>query len=296
MTTFISNQRKKRHEIEWLRILSAFGIVWFHTSNIGKNVAYAGLAAFLIISLFLAAKQKPILERMNRLLTPWGFWMVFYGLLNLARKEPIANADYGVFFAILAGTAQHLWYLPFIFFVIVFFDQLRTILPTKLIAYLCVTLAALLMLFVNHWRPTPFELAPPLGQYLHALIGVLVGVLFASRNSMPPIIFAILWLLIIYLLCSYTLNFEGVGVPYLIGILSTSFVLLPRWNFQPSLNLNWLADCTLGIYLAYPFFFLIVMKFLVLAPLAIPFVVFALTAFFVWALKKFMPKIAKSIV
>lgn len=290
------NTSLKRQEIEWLRILGAFGIVWFHCSSIGKDVAYAGLISFLIISLFLSAKPKPVLERMNRLLTPWVIWLLFYGFLNLARNLPFVNTDFGIISGVFAGSAIHLWYLPFIFFVVTFFDQIRKCLPTSFLAYLCAFIIMLLIISVSVWRHLPFQITPPLGQYMHALIGVFAGVFFASYSSLPKNVFIIILLIIFTLLCIFAWDFEGIGVPYLLGLAVTSFILLPSWSFDPKLNLNWLSSCTLGVYMVHPFFILLEYKLYLAPPLFTPFIVFTLSVIFVLCLKSAAPRLAKYIV
>ena len=45
---------RKRADIEFLRVLSTFGIVWFHSGVFGHEFAYSGLIVFLILSMYLA--------------------------------------------------------------------------------------------------------------------------------------------------------------------------------------------------------------------------------------------------
>ena len=45
--------------VEGLRILAGFGIVWFHTENaLGKSIGYAGLPVFLIIFCALTVSRQ----------------------------------------------------------------------------------------------------------------------------------------------------------------------------------------------------------------------------------------------
>lgn len=45
---------KVRQDIEILRVLSAFGIVWFHSGAPGRAFAYSGLVIFIILSVYLS--------------------------------------------------------------------------------------------------------------------------------------------------------------------------------------------------------------------------------------------------
>lgn len=92
---------EKRQDIEIIRIICAFGIVWFHTSEIGKDIAYSALSIFIIISMYFSSKTTlkniTILNRAKRLLIPWMFWFLFYGVINIVRQTPFIDTSKGFF-------------------------------------------------------------------------------------------------------------------------------------------------------------------------------------------------------
>jgi len=116
---------QRNYNVDRLRILATFGIVWFHTVGIpGRHVAYAGLAIFIMLSFAYVTLRSPMAtsaailsERFKRLLLPWAFWWLIYlaakmGKSVLSNTPFSADIDLGW---ILAGPSIHLWYLPFAF-------------------------------------------------------------------------------------------------------------------------------------------------------------------------------------
>lgn len=288
---------ERRQEIELLRIVSAFGIVWFHCSSFGKDIAYSGLVVFLILSMYFSAnpdsKPKPISERAKRLLIPWALWLLFYGVLHVILKKPFIRTNNGIVAGILAGTSIHLWYMPFIFMAITLFDQAKKCIASQTLAYICALIIVFIFSITGFWRPWSSGLSSPWGQYVHALNGVFIGVFFANCGAMPrPIRLGFILLMLAAVALSY-LDFPSVGEPYLIGITVTAVTLLPRWNFHFGLKFNALSDCTLGIYLSHPFWLLVFKQFWSAPDFTLPFLVFGVSAATVLCFKKATPNMSK---
>lgn len=249
----------KRQDIELLRVFSALGIVWFHSGVVGKDIAYSGLVVFLALSFYFAAQSttapKSVLQRSKRLLLPWLVWFVFYGFVNLATHKSFFHIENGIIFGILSGTSIHLWYMPFIFIALVIFDRIQERFSPRTIAYASSVFAILIMGLAYVWRPWSLHVGAPIAQYAHALEGVFVGVFLAHYFDLPKFDRSALLLVILALALYLTiLPMPGVGIPYLLAIGISAAVLLANNNRAMGLNIGWLSECTLGIYLIHPFY------------------------------------------
>jgi hypothetical protein len=290
----------KRQEIELLRIVSAFGVVWFHSSDLGKDIAYSGLISFLLLSLYFSAKsgsnQKPVLARVRRLLVPWIIWLFFYGALNVIFHKPFIKTDNGLIAGILAGSSIHLWYMPFIFTATVIFDFIKKYVNGTILVYICSILAVLTFVMTGFWRPWSLELGYPWAQYAHAFAGILVGVVFANSGSVKRPVAAGLMVLTLIAVALFGCNAAGIGVPYLLGITAAMLVLLPRWNLHAAVNIQALSECTLGIYLSHIFWLMVIRKTGFPFESGLPFAVFAVSAVTVWCFRKIAPRISGYVV
>ena len=291
------NSPEKRQEIELLRIFSAFGIIWYHSASTGRDIAYAGLVAFLIISLYFSAKikspPKPVLERAKILLLPWIVWSIFYGAINLAQNRPFFSLDNGLTAGVLSGTSIHLWYMPFIFFVIIIFDYIKRYLTATILCYGCVALALALLWLNSAWRPTSLALGAPYAQYAHALDGVFIGVFFANCSALPRAMRAGFIAAILAFVMLFAWSVPGMGVTYLVGIALAAVILLPDWQLSFPVNISVLSECTLGIYLSHVFWIRVVSKLGITSELLLPFLVFGISALTILALKRYAPRIAQ---
>ncbi|WP_426043717.1 hypothetical protein [Caulobacter sp. DWR3-1-2] len=84
--------KKRDSAIEWLRVASAAGIVWYHANVTGSYWGYAGLIVFLIMSMMFDAGQN--IHRQTII----GFVLVAGVLslpLSLRQKAPEARAIFG---------------------------------------------------------------------------------------------------------------------------------------------------------------------------------------------------------
>jgi len=113
--------------LDRLKILAAIGIVWFHLGTVPyRQVAYAGMPVFLLIFFSLIARrgvttttQQFVRRRYHRLLKPWLFWSVVYGLCRMTKalltKDSSALHELLSVQTLVTGTSIHLWYLPYAF-------------------------------------------------------------------------------------------------------------------------------------------------------------------------------------
>jgi|GEM_PF-4479842 len=278
-----------RVEIEIFRILSAFGIVWFHSGiDIGRDIAYGGLIYFLIISAYFATistRSHSIIERAERLLIPFLLWSLFYGSIHFITKGYFFPENYTFVSKVLASPSIHLWFLPFVFFSLIAIDNLRQIISKKWVVTAIGLTAISLILFSPKWREISF--IPPLGQYIHAFPAILIGIFLGVMHQIR-----IKWILIIGIIASIVIMIykkePGVGIPYLTGFIPCYFLFKGnRINNKKSLLLN-ISSATYGVYLLHVFIFLILIKFDI-SGILLPVLVFILSLLSVVTLKKYIP-------
>jgi fucose 4-O-acetylase-like acetyltransferase len=255
---------QKSSTIEALRVMGALGIVWYHARGPGYDIAYSGLVLFLILSFYLAG-NKPAhppspLRRAQRLLQPWLLWMLVYGAVNLATHQPLIDTQYGVLAGVLAGTSIHLWYLPFIFFCLIAYDQLRRIAAPGVLAMSGAAMAAVLLMLAPLWRPLLQTIGFPLAQYLHAAAGVGLGLYFANASVLTW-----QWRLpfncILLLVAALALPVYGIGLPYLLGIAAGWLLTAPPLPANVGRWINPLGAATFGVYCCHILVMRIIAKF-----------------------------------
>jgi surface polysaccharide O-acyltransferase-like enzyme len=266
------NERYKARNFafDYLRIIGIFGIVFFHGAQeqLTRQIGYSGLIIFILISINLSVLRdrernisKYIATRATRLLVPWLFWFTVYGLQNIARDKSFLPEGHA-FNVVLAGTNIILWYLPFLFIVLIitaFYDnkaQTHSIFKTCTL-YFVPILSIILLISTPIWRPWSLELGYPWAQWFHAAPAVLIGIALVSltrqyqghlRVSLYSgiIVLISLWLILIG-------NYNGVGIPYLLGVLLFSSHLYWKSNAEQNHALLLkISDCTFGIYLIHP--------------------------------------------
>jgi hypothetical protein len=116
------------------RVFATFGIIWVHVAE-GQGHAFSwtalgrfGTSFYVIVAaLFVirgTVKSKPrsflaeLRHRSDRLLRPYLVWSLIYGLYYgyYAYKTNTTWEDLSRWWGPVAGTAVHLWFLPFVFF------------------------------------------------------------------------------------------------------------------------------------------------------------------------------------
>lgn len=246
-----------RSDVELVRVIAAFGIVWFHSGySLGRDFAYGGLIVFIIFSAYFAtrsARLHSIGERAARLIVPCILWSALYAVLLTIKGKDIFPDDYSLLSKLLSTPSIHLWYLPFIFFCLVVIDGIKKIFNPTVLAVIAVTLACLLLLSSPFWREWSY--AQPFGLYMHAFAAVCVGIVLGLSNRIPQ---ALKYVLIFGICASavfvFLLGIKGVGVPYLVGI-ALALLLLRETSLLPkSDRLMEISGTTFGVYLIHPIF------------------------------------------
>jgi surface polysaccharide O-acyltransferase-like enzyme len=288
---------KKRQDIELLRIISAFAIVWYHSGAIGHEIAYGGLIVFLIISIFLAGKSNysgkhPFLRRAERLLTPWSIWFVIYGIFNAVDHKPIIPLDNGILAGILTGTSIHLWYMPFILGCLILFDIVKNNVTSPKIAWISALLTIVILGTTSEWRNESIQLGAPIAQYAQALAAISLGAFFTNLKTLPKRIQAFLLILIIVTTLS-AIPYEGVGIPYLIGTIAGCILSFNLFEKLLITDLSIISQCTLGIYFMHILALSAIRKLDFLDGVYIPIAAFLLSTIVIFLLRLKLPKLAK---
>jgi peptidoglycan/LPS O-acetylase OafA/YrhL len=253
-----------------LKVIAAFGIVWFHTPHaIGREIGYAGLVIFLLIS-FIILNTRPqsnttylkyLQQRGKRLLLPWVFWSIFYGLI--AMRQSYSFHEFSLS-GILTGTTIHLWYLPFAFlasFSVFTILKLTEKISTRLLVIIG-TIVLILWLIVYPIFETMFT-SSPWRQWNYGAASIPLGITLGQALKLPPkqryeIMLTIAIMMVILSVYLAQMNQFGTGVSYMIG---TIFVIIALSVTIPSSAfVTKLSALTFGIYLLHPLVFMICYK------------------------------------
>jgi hypothetical protein len=280
-----------RSDLELLKIISAFGIVWFHSGyDFGRDVAYAGLIVFLVLSAYFASKSTKdhsIRERVTRLLIPCALWSVLYASLDLVRGQAIFPSDYSVFSKILSTPSIHLWYLPFVFLWVVIIDRIKSLNP-RAVAIAAATMASVLLVSAPIWRQWAYS--SPLGQYMHATPAVLIGIFLALYTHLSVVQkHSVLGLVILSTAVSLILNISGVSSTYALGVCATLILLKDQDILPKSSVIIGLSKLTFGIFLLHPLI-LFVLRHIGISSLLLPIMTFFISALCIYVMFKITPK------
>ncbi|QQS07208.1 MAG: acyltransferase family protein [Fibrobacterota bacterium] len=252
-----------RQDIELLRILAAFGIVWFHAGRDIYGIGYGGLVAFLILSVWLAMSSssqaipigKGIGKRAVRFLVPWAFWMIVFGIRNHVIDRDLIETDRGWINGILASTNIHLWYLPYMFAILVGLDLVGRKVSKAVLCWGGAALAIVSLSTAVLWRPWADAQGFPTVQYLHGFAAVCIGVFFAFAGRLAKGEVGIVFATVVGLCAHATWKkLDGMGTTYLVGVLAVSVLVWKRIPFPRWLDLSRISQCTFGIYLVHPLF------------------------------------------
>lgn len=253
-----------RSDVELLRIISTFAILWFHSGyQNGRDVAYAGLIVFLIFSAYFAMKSHTsttLQGKAFRLMVPCMIWSLVYGAFYMALGAPIFPENYTAISKLLSTPSIHLWYLPFLFFCILFIELIKKRINPSVLAVLSVLGLSTLLFTSPQWRS--WEFMAPFGQYMHALPAVLAGVFFALcpklKSALKCSLIGITCTSIFYV---FSNNVEGIGIAYLVGI-AAAFILLKEGSGLPdSAAIFSVSKLSFGIYLVHPLVLIVLMHF-----------------------------------
>jgi len=271
-------------------------VVAYHSQVAGLEAAYAGLVVFVVLSVYLAvtvqaARPPTLASRARRLLLPWAVWFLFYGSFNLATGRALIPLEGGIVAGVLAGPSIHLWYLPFIFGVLSLLAPLTARVDQRRLAWAGALAFVLLFVSLPSWRSGSMRLVLPLPQYLHAIGGVLAGLFFGCS---PQLKAAVRWWLMAAMLMAVAsvLPFEGIGLPYLIGIAVSAAVLMSPRSLVAGVDFSEPAACTLGIYLLHPFLLAVANKYHLASGAMLPLGVFVASGLLVWLFRRGVPGVA----
>ena len=287
---------KKRADIELLRVLSTFGIVWFHSGAQGQEFAYSGLIVFLIVSMYLGGKSgagdmPTVRRRAERLIVPWLVWFVFYSGLNVFRSLPVFAAEHGLIAGVLAGPSIHLWYMPFIFICLLTLDVVKGHVSQSAISIGSGVLALLVIAATPLWRSPSMELISPLPQWAHASAAIFIGVFVLYLDKISRVGSSLLILAMLACVI-YMIPYSGIGIPYLIGLVAV-LVVASRLLEVLSVDVSFVSECTLGVYFVHVFVLLVFFKFGLFQGAFLPVAVFVIATLAVMALRKLLPGLAK---
>ena len=267
-------EKKIRLDVELIRVVSASGIVWYHSNvDVGHDIAYAGLVCFVILSAFFATISKnnkdQMFARLHRLLAPWIIWSLFYALLNIVRYGDVYPTNYNIVNALLATPSIHLWYIPFIILGTLVVSIAKKYLSKNEIGILSGVISLALMATAPEWRRIVY--VPPWGQYLHALPALLIGFFFGCYKDINAMIRSVLsfsFFLIITIMALKGVN--GFGTTYLFGFIPCLLLLKNGLMIDKSHLIIKFSKATFGVYLSHIFILTIINYFKLAGGVVLP--------------------------
>jgi hypothetical protein len=243
-----------RKDVEVLRIVSAFGIVWFHSGvDFGRDVSYAGLIYFIITSAYFtmaSTRETTIFDRVSRLLIPCIAWALFYALIKLVRGVAVFPDDFSFIEMLLVTPSVHLWYLPFIFFSLVIIDVFKKHFTPASMGVVAGMLAIALTFAAPIWKS--IDIATPGGEYFNGIPVVLMGVFLACYEKIHALTRLVILIMVMVSVMWMALN--GIGIAYIVGL--TPCLLFLKKDALASQKLKWIApisSATFGVYLVHGF-------------------------------------------
>jgi surface polysaccharide O-acyltransferase-like enzyme len=237
----------RNQNVEILRVLAAFGIVWFHAKAPGSDIAYSGLTVFLALSAYFEAARREhhgIRDLAVKLLVPWAAFMVIFAVKDLALHGTIFGTD-DIVAEILTGSSPHLWFLPFMFGALVLLIVADRLFPRGVVA-VAASLGVLALAATMHlWRPWLAEAGQPLGSYAYAALPVCFGVAMARARAAR-----------LHVIAPLALAWMGLvsmsETSYVIGLSATVFAVMVPVKTTAKFNLVWLSSTMFGVYLVHP--------------------------------------------
>lgn len=280
-----------RTDVELLRVISAFGIVCFHSGyGFARDAAYAGLVVFLVFSIYFAlnsTKKYSVRSRALRLLVPCLIWSIIYAFTDVLRGDPVFSGGSSILSKVLLTPAVHLWYLPFVFFWLIALDRVKSVNP-QVLAVAAASSACILLMTAPFWRQ--WEYSSPFGQYMHATPAVLLGVFLALYSYCSSLQKRILLVGVIACIgVILMLNISGISLTYGLGFCA-SLILLKNRDMLPSNRVILVfSKLTFGIYLVHPLI-IDVMRYLGVSDFLLPVLTFFASAMFIYLMLKVIPK------
>ena len=255
---------KTNFAIEYLRVLSAFAIIWFHTPGTPfHQAAYSGLVCFLLISSYFyftsALRYGParfFSKKAPRLILPFAAWYLIFACLNIAMGKP-PMPDYGsALAAITVGPWLGLWYLPFAF---------AASFPSYVVAKACenrlnagawsLSVLGASFLIAAFFLREFSTLGVPLAQWVHAAPAVPIGLSLAAghlrsngkRFCKADVLQQLPTLVVLLIVLPYD---RGLALSYLIAIPLFSACL--AFGARAPRCPPFLSEICLALYLLHP--------------------------------------------
>ena len=191
------SRQERIGNIERLRFLAACGVVSMHTSTVlPSSFGSVGLLVLLLIlCIFVVRRDHPrelgplAKRRADRLLKPWLFWSVIYGILALA-KVFYEGVPFSAVFTpamLLTGTRIHLWFLPFGFAAAVLLGLVhqRIVRVPDTITVAIAGFAGALCVFVYPFVQANTSLGEPFEQWSYGFPAIPLGLAIGRAAALP---------------------------------------------------------------------------------------------------------------
>ena len=284
-----------RTDVEFFRIIAAFGVVWFHAElDAWRSIAYGGLIYFVILSSYfsmVSSRQYTFFDRVQRIIFPYLFWFIFYFLLLWLANKPINPKNLSLASYIITSSSIHLWFLPFIFIVLCSIDIFKKLINTNH-KYIVCTLSAFfsMVLIVTSpiWRT--YLLPIPLAQYVHVAAAVFMGVFLSCSHGVPKsLVLSLIVMLISSMLWMTSLNQPAIGVSYLVGFIPCILLLAKESFFGKNPLVLFVSSMSFGVYLSH-MFWVMILRHLDVTGFSLAIASFLLSILCVWMMKRYLPK------
>lgn len=295
---------RRNLELDCLKSIAAFAIVWYHSEYPGWQVSYSGLVVFLILSTYFCVAPRVglgfnggldgILLRARRLLVPWVFWFLVYSVWNWAAGRSFIVFDGGILAGLLTGPSVHLWYLPFVFLYLILLDQITPFVSRTILAITFGLVSFSVIISAYYWRPISMSFGYPWSQYFHAFAPACFGVFLGCRDALPSRLNHIIFAVNIFA-CIFNDMYDEVGMAYLVGFVAFGMFARYRGFFKNIAKVASFERYAFGVYLLHPLVFSALRKFGFDLRDIFPGLVFLLVALIVVALRRALPRFSMAV-
>lgn len=271
---------------DFLKVIGAFGIVWYHCGMTGKLVGYSGLIIFILLSIYFQLFKSEsisnfLFRRSGRLLIPWIFWVIIYGIKNTLHNKSFFLPVGQFINAVLMGSAVHLWFLPFIFIMsaVVVFTKKYWMKYWALIPLI----GLITLLTAPYWRNLTLDFGYPWALWFHALPCIFIALAFFHKHKAFIYIFtSAIFVISTGLIVA---GYPGLGIPYLLGTTLFAGAILSgidiKSEFVPEI-----AGATFGVYLIHPLIYSFLKNIGIAWNILVPIFVFLLSLLISLQLRK----------
>lgn len=249
-----------RRDIEALRTVCSFGIVWFHSQiPQGHSVAHSALIVFLCLSGYLASFERGSLwqrfiERCKRLLMPWATWFTVYAIVYLRKnQEQLPESANLVAWILSGGASIHLWYLPFAVFALTTLDVIKSFSSGRVLLLFCGSIAAFWIATSALWYPALKDAQTPLPHYACGIAAILIGPILKRISIHFPGYRALLTGIALAIICWYVMP-PDLRLQYSIAMAAMAVVASGVTASMAENLVSKLGSYTLSAYLSHVLF------------------------------------------